>query len=474
MFDNTNSNLTFLGLVGLMTVSVGSSVLYLHRIEHPDAFPTLPQFTFGHSLSICSIGIAVMLIFIYHSLSILRLLALQIPRIPSSLPYLGHGIRFMQTSPWDLLLNWHKQYGSVICFPLMGRTVVSIASPTYLKLILQSKIRHVKKDVGFSYHPFLVILGKGIVTSEGESWMKQRLKMSTALRKDVLDVIPQITLEAVQRLMNKLDHAAQHQIPVELSEALRHLTLQVISKAFLSLTADESDSTFATMYLPIVDECNTRIWHPWRSACIFMPFWWKHLSHVYRLDSYVSSLIQQRWQERCNMTTTTTTIGTTDMLDIVLDAHEKEFPNKATLTLDAIRQMRDELKTFMLAGHETSAAMMTWAMYEMMGSEQLMKEVRNVSLIFVQTMIVIILGIFYFTNISSTRLLSYIVICSGCYRRRGSVWWTKKYELECQISSRFANPRLIDESRGGGSHVERISPQVFSCPIGCPSLCQSH
>ena len=72
--------------------------------------------------------------------------------------------------------------------------------------------------------------------------------------------------------------------------------------------------------------------------------------------------------------------------------------------MDAIRQMRDELKTFMLAGHETSAAMMTWAMYEMMGSEQLMKEVRDLSLLYVQTMIV---SLGYFISLTFLQHLYY-------------------------------------------------------------------
>jgi cytochrome P450 len=359
---NNNHNHAFVAIFGLVAASVGSTVLHLYRMDHPGAFPRLPQVTYAHSVGLCVTSMCIMMLFIYHSLSTLKLLALEMPVIPSPLPYLGHGIRFMQTSPWDLLLRWHKQCGAIFCFPLMGRTVVSIASPSFLKLVLQSKIRNVKKDVGFSYQPFLVILGNGIVTSEGHAWMTQRLKMSTALRKDVLDMIPHVTLQAVQRLCVHLDAAAASNTAVDLSEALRHLTLQVISKAFLSLTADESDATFATMYLPIVDECNTRVWHPWRSACVLMPFWWMHQYHVYRLDSYVARLIQQRWKDG---------VRKHDMLDIVMgDAWDQKVLTSAT-----IRQIRDEMKTFLLAGHETSAAMMTWAFYEMMNSDTLMKEV---------------------------------------------------------------------------------------------------
>jgi cytochrome P450 len=35
--------------------------------------------------------------------------------------------------------------------------------------------------------------------------------------------------------------------------------------------------------------------------------------------------------------------------------------------MNAVCQIRDEFKTFMLAGHETSASMMTWALYEFDG-----------------------------------------------------------------------------------------------------------
>jgi cytochrome P450 len=332
----------------------------------------LPQVTFGQCMTLTGVTIVLLGIYAFHLSQQLSMISMKMPIVVnswSSLPYFGQVPLFLTNSPWDLLLRWHNQYGPVFCFVLMGRTCVSVAHPDYLKVALQSKIRSVKKDVAFSYKPFLVILGKGIVSSENTAWMKQRLKMSTALRIDVLDMIPGITLQAVQRLYKTLDAATQTGDKVALGESLRHLTLQVISSSFLSLSAEESDSTFAHFYLPIVDECNKRVWHPERAYMWFMPFFWKHLYYVHRLNSYVSSLIWNRWNQR-----RAGQEPSGDMLDRVLDQYEKEFPNQP-LTKSAAKQFRDEMKTFMLAGHETSAAMMTWCFYELMGNASLLNQV---------------------------------------------------------------------------------------------------
>lgn len=361
-----------MSLMGLLVASATSFGVYMYRLNYPESSEKLaffPQITYGQCLVLTGVCFVSLVVYVYDLHQQLIMVNMNMPIVPSSLPFFGHAPLFVTNSPWDLLLKWHQQYGPIFCFVLMGRIVVSVAHPDYLKIALQSKIRHVKKDVNFSMKPFLVILGKGIVSSENQSWMKQRLKMSTALRVDVLEIIPGITLEAVQRLMAILDEAAATGTKVELAESLRHLTLQVISSSFLSLSADESDSNFARMYLPIVDECNKRVWHPERSFLFFMPFFWRHLYNVHRLNSYVSSLISRRWEERKSGTK----YG--DMLDRVLDAYDKEYPGQENLTRDARIQFRDEMKTFMLAGHETSAAMMSWSLYELIGNDALMTEV---------------------------------------------------------------------------------------------------
>jgi cytochrome P450 len=292
-----------------------------------------------------------------------------------SLPWLGQALNFLKYRPWDLIADWHAQYGPIVCFPLLGSDMYSVASPQLLKAVLQSKIASVKKDVQNVMKTFLVILGTGIVTSEDESWMKQRLKMSQPLRNDVLEMIPLQTLQAVQRLMVEWDAAAERGETVAVGSSLRHLTLQVISGTFLSLSAAESDSTFAKMYLPIVDESNARVWHPYRSYLFLLPAFWKQIYNVHRLNAYVSKLIRDRWHLRIEEREKNESSRITDILDRVLQAYEKENPTSPFLPEEHIRQLRDEMKTFMLAGHETSAAMMTWAIYELLGHSELMEKV---------------------------------------------------------------------------------------------------
>jgi cytochrome P450 len=91
----------------------------------------------------------------------------------------------------------------------------------------------------------------------------------------------------------------------------------------------------------------------------------------------MSKLIRDRWTLRRTEHAAAAKVDTNassrehDILDRVLQVYEKEFPARQVLPESAVRQFRDEMKTFMLAGHETSAAMMTWTLYELMGNSDM-------------------------------------------------------------------------------------------------------
>ena len=54
---------------------------------------------------------------------------------------------------------------------------------------MQTKQRIYDKDTDFSYHPFMPILGTGLVTANGSLWQTQRLLIGPALRVDMLDEV---------------------------------------------------------------------------------------------------------------------------------------------------------------------------------------------------------------------------------------------------------------------------------------------
>lgn len=249
-------------------------------------------------------------------------------------------------------------------FNVAGMRVVYINEPRLLKRVLLTKQRHYPKAIDAAYKHFMCLLGTGLVTSEGEHWKAGRLLLSHALRVDILEEIPAMTMKAVDRVMRKLDevHVGTHSY-ADLNEEFRHMTLQVIGETALSLTPDETDAIFPSLYLPIVHECNARVWAPWRA---YMPFLrsFREQRHCLReLNRVISDIICKRWAalerhtENTEKDKKSETAKRPDILTLCMSRISR-------LDRKTVLQLRDDVKTMLLAGHETSAALLTWASYE--------------------------------------------------------------------------------------------------------------
>lgn len=175
----------------------------------------------------------------------------KVPQVENGLPFFGHVFTMIKGSPWDHMAKWAVTYGTIYKLHLFGSDAYVVSDPELLKVVLQTKLSIFRKDVEWTYKPFMVLLGNGLVTAEGVNWRRQRNLLSSHLRLDILDDIPSITIGAVQRLKKKLDLLKKNGKCVEMAEEFRHLTLQVIAEAILSLPPRESDQNFAHMYLPI-------------------------------------------------------------------------------------------------------------------------------------------------------------------------------------------------------------------------------
>jgi len=188
---------------------------------------------------------------------------------------------------------------------------------------------------------------------------------------------PAFHFDSLRRLLPVFTQAAQRlcvqwskqpaSSPVELGLTFRTVTLEVISEVAVGLDASKA-SVLPVLFEAVLDELNQRVMKPWRA---YMPLEAEHQRKLSALNNLVFEIIAQRRSARAknggrSLAETEASSGNAtaaalggDMLDLMLD-HEAAHPEEGKLSDDVVA---DELKTMLLAGHETSSMMMLWSCY---------------------------------------------------------------------------------------------------------------
>lgn len=295
-----------------------------------------------------------------------------IPMAPGGDPIFGHAM-VLATAPtrgygaWNEMTKWMEQKGKIVRFRVLADQGIIVADPSALRRAFQQAYKVYGKDLELAYKQFLPILGTGLLTSDGALWQKQRTLIGPALRIEILDDVITIAKRATDRLSAKLEHLRGTGQAVNIEEEYRALTLQVIGDAVLSLDPEECDKAFTGTYAPIMEESNLRVLRPWR---LYIPSmeWFRYRQRVHQLNQYLTGLIRDRWSKRQKEYNR----RPADILDRILDslAESKVRWSRAVET-----QLCYEIKTFLLAGHETTSTMLTWATYELSQNEEYRQKV---------------------------------------------------------------------------------------------------
>lgn len=303
----------------------------------------------------------------------------------------------------------------LVRFRILGTSGVVVGDPYALKRVFQSRFKTYAKDLRVSYHPFLPVLGTGLVTADGDLWQKQRLLIGPALRVEILDDIVGIARRAADRLSAKLAGMRGTGAAVSIEEEFRLLTLQVIGEAVLSLPPEACDRVFPQLYLPVMEEANARVLRPHRKY-VPTPSWFAFRARMAALNGYLVGLIRDRWRARLEDGDRPEKVAAGSAADAAAavvagnggknkggnkaaangngstNGHSAPAPRRRADILDRVlaaiessgarwsaaieTQLCYELKTFLLAGHETSAAMLTWSTFELARNPAALAKVR--------------------------------------------------------------------------------------------------
>lgn len=227
------------------------------------------------------------------------------------------------------------RYGDVfrIHAPGRGSDTWIINNPADIKRVLVSNHRNYTKGVGLDR--VKILLGNGIMTSEGELWRRQRRMIQPMFHRRVTEGFGALIERCVDERIGRWQEFATRGAPVDVTEEMSALTLDIILRAIFGSDLEWLSSRMGGNPFAIVTEHAAR-----------------DLQFAYRFRS-LSRLVGE-------LVTRRRTAGEehADFLGMLIGARDKEhgapMPD---------RELIDEVMTLVVAGHETSAAALNWTWY---------------------------------------------------------------------------------------------------------------
>lgn len=194
-----------------------------------------------------------------------------------------------------------------------------------------------------SYEGLMLALGRGLVTSEGTLWKRQRRLAQPAFHPRAMPHFTDIMESCTREMLDTWKHGDE----INIHRAMMRLTFRIVGFALLSKDLDKDAQRFGealSSTIRFVDKYTERLvrlptWAPTPAMRTFV-------SDMKVLDDVILRVIQERRQSESEN-------ESHDLLALFMSATDEEGRMSD-------KQLRDELITMVAAGHETTAAALAW------------------------------------------------------------------------------------------------------------------
>ncbi|HEV3286425.1 MAG TPA: cytochrome P450 [Steroidobacteraceae bacterium] len=208
-----------------------------------------------------------------------------------------------------------------------------IHHPDDVKRVLVANHKNYTKGVGLDR--VRILLGKGIMTSEGELWKRQRYMMQPLFHRRVINQFASVIAAAHERLIARWDALARGGATVNLTDEMSALTLEIVLRSIFGRDLDRLTQQFGANPFEVVT----------REPSRDLQFAYKFRS----LGRLVTQLIARRRAEPEEHM---------DFVAMLMQVRDKESGEPM-----GERQLVDEIMTLIVAGHETTASGLNWTWY---------------------------------------------------------------------------------------------------------------
>ena len=241
--------------------------------------------------------------------------------------------------------NLAAKYGDIVFFWRGAERFYLITNPEYIKDLLTTSARKFAK--GRALERSRALLGQGLLTSEGEFHLRQRRLMQPAFHRQRIAAYA----ESMVQFSVRMGERWQPGQDVDVHQQMTALTLAIVGKTLFDADV-ESDTDDVMEAIAGVFGLFHLTMMPFSEVLEKIPFSPVRKLHNARarLDKVIYRIIAERREKAEDRG---------DLLSILLRAQDEEGGG-GRMTDELLR---DECVTLFLAGHETTANLLTWAWY---------------------------------------------------------------------------------------------------------------
>ncbi len=269
------------------------------------------------------------------------------PPGPRPIPLFGNAFQMQGKDVLQAYIDLWRRYGDIVHIRFSSLNAYVLAHPEHVHHVMVKNQKNYIKGVG--YDTFRLLVGQGLVTSEGALWQQQRRLMQPSFTPTATTRFATMMVDVTQQMLDRWQTAADQGQVLHMDTEMTQLTMSIIGRAMFGIDLSDEMSEVGRAFQEAFAFIPQRNLHP-----LPLPLTWPLPQHrrFNRNLQIIEQFIAARIAEGRRQPNDDTLLG------ILLRAKDEE-----TAAPMSAQQLRDEVVTLFFAGFETTARSLTWAWY---------------------------------------------------------------------------------------------------------------
>jgi cytochrome P450 len=272
------------------------------------------------------------------------MVAVAVPQGPKGGRVLGN-MREFNRDTLGFIERCAREFGDVVLTRFLYMPAYFLFNPEHIEYVLATGAKNFVKAMSLRSPFFLRLVGDGLVTSDGEFWRRQRRLAQPAFHRDRVASYGETMVAFTERALARWQDGQTLDAHEEMMLLTQSIVAQTLFSADVSTDAREIGEALSRIVRPFSSQATLK----WiLDNRLPTPGHLRFNRAVQKIDRFVYRIISERRASGA---------GEGDLLSMLLRAQDEDGSGMTD------RQLRDEVMTLFLAGHETTALALTWAWY---------------------------------------------------------------------------------------------------------------